>query len=67
MNIRLTIDVPVRFLTGLEAALASRKLVIRPYVKNGAFRWQLATRGPSDDMPALPPSDVADPLDEETQ
>lgn len=56
MNVRLTIDVPVRFLTGLEAALAARRLVLRPYIKNGAQRWELANPKPGDDAPALPPT-----------
>lgn len=54
MNVRLTIDVPVRFLTGLEAALAARKLVLRPYIKNGTQRWELRNPTPGDREPALP-------------
>lgn len=61
MNVRLTIDVPVRFLTGLEAALAKRELVIRPYVKHGKYRWELAARKPGDAGPALPPAVIAEP------
>lgn len=61
MNVRLTIDVPVRFLTGLEAALSKRELVIRPYVKNGRYRWELRKASPGDTGPALPPDIVAEP------
>lgn len=55
VNVRLTIDVPVRFLTGLETALAARGLVIRPIIKGGQQRWELRTRGVADaGTPALP-------------
>jgi hypothetical protein len=54
MNVRLTIDVPVRFLTGLEAALAARNLVIRPFIKNGQQRWELRNPAIGDREPALP-------------
>lgn len=64
MNVRLTIDVPVRFLTGLESALAARNLVIRPYVKAGTYRWQLATRPAGDSRPAVPDSVVGHPHEE---
>jgi hypothetical protein len=59
MNVRLTIDVPVRFLTGLESALAKQGLVIRPYVKTGAQRWELGTRKVADQEPALPTTIIA--------
>jgi len=61
LNVRLTIDVPVHFLTGLEAALAQRQLVIRPYIKGGAQRWELAKRKFGDSAPALPSQVVAVP------
>lgn len=61
MNVRLTIDVPVRFLTGLEAALAARKLVLRPIIKNGQQRWELRTQTPGDSAPALPSTLFAEP------
>lgn len=60
MNVRLTIDVPVRFLTGLEAALAARNLVLRPYLKGGVQRWELAQRKGSDREPALPDTIIGD-------
>jgi hypothetical protein len=60
LNVRLTIDVPVRFLTGLEAALSARNLVIRPYLKGGAQRWELAARKGTDREPALPETIVGD-------
>ena len=66
MNVRLTIDVPVRHLTGLEAALAARGLAIRPYVKAGAFRWQLAPRPQGDRDPSVPGTLVATPVEEVT-
>jgi hypothetical protein len=61
LNVRLTIDVPVRFLTGLEAALSARKLVLRPYIKGGTQRWELAQRTPGDPAPALPETMLAAP------
>lgn len=61
MNVRLTIDVPVRFLTGLEAALAARKLVLRPIIKGGQQRWELRTQAPGDSAPALPATLFAQP------
>lgn len=62
MNVRLTIDVPVRHLTGLEAALQQRQLVLRPYIKGGAQRWMLDARRVSDvPGPALPETIFGEP------
>ena len=63
MNVRLTIDVPVRHLTGLEAALNARRLVLRPYIKNGIQRWQIDQRPLGDSSPAMPSNVIAFPAE----
>ena len=40
----MTLDIPIQFLPSLERQLSSAGLEIRPYVKSGAQRWQLAPR-----------------------
>lgn len=60
MQVRLTIDVPVQHLPGLERALQAQRLAIRPYIKNGVQRWHMLPAGPSS-QPSLPDTLLAQP------
>ena len=45
----MTIDIPVHYLPTLERSLGKQGLAIRPYIKHGVQRWQLAPREPGRD------------------